>query len=366
MSLAERIGARAWSRRGIMGGVLWLVLTPFAAVYAVAMHIRNLLYDIGVCRARRVAAPVVSVGNLTVGGTGKTPVVIWLAEELERRGLQVGILSRGYRRQGHGVRVVGALGQRLVPPEEAGDEPALMARRLRATVVVGSRRYAAARTAIRRGADVLLMDDGFQHRALARNFDVLLCDRQARPGDRWVLPAGRLREPRRGAMRADATLVVQREGQVPDPSQNGDATKTVRGDPPCFTATIGPHALVLVDGAAWMERPLGIMSGQRVLAVCGIAGAQSFYEMLRAWEANIVGVLEFGDHHRYDRDDWRAITTAARDVDLIVTTEKDLVKLEQFPFAHGRLLALRLGVRVDNAEGLLSAVAAAIDGARSR
>lgn len=365
MTLQERIAARAWSRRGIVGGVLWFVLTPLAVVYAVAVRIRNLLYDIGVCRARRVAAPVVSVGNLTVGGTGKTPVVIWLAEELERRGFQVGILSRGYRRQGRGVRVVGAEGQRLVAPEEAGDEPALMARRLRATVVVGNRRYAAARTAIRRGADVLVMDDGFQHRALARDFDVLLCDRQARPGDRWVLPAGRLREPRRGATRADATLVVQREGQAPGPSPNGDITPDL-GDTHRFAATIGAHSLVLLDGAAWMERPLGIMSGQRVLAVCGIAGAKSFYEMLRAWEANIVGILEFGDHHRYDRNDWRTITTAARDVDLIVTTEKDLVKLEQFPFAHGRLAALRLGVRVDDAEGLLGAVSAAIDGARSQ
>jgi tetraacyldisaccharide 4'-kinase len=349
-----------------VGRVLWLALTPLAAAYAVGIGFRNLMYDIGLCRARRVAAPVLSVGNLTVGGTGKTPIVIWLAEELGRRGFQVGILSRGYRRQGRGVRVVGAEGQRLVAPEEAGDEPALMARRLSATVVVGSRRYTAARAAIRRGADVLLMDDGFQHRALARDFNVLLCDRQARPGDRWVLPAGRLREPRRGARRADATLVVQREGQVPDPSHTGDATNTDIRATPRFTATIGAQSLVLVDGAAWMERPLGIMSGQRVLAVCGIAGAKSFYDMLHAWEANIVGVLEFGDHHRYDRDDWRAITTAARDVDLIVTTEKDLVKLEQFPFAHGRLAALRLGVRVDDAEGLLSAVCAAIDGARSR
>jgi tetraacyldisaccharide 4'-kinase len=349
-----------------VGVALWLALIPFTVLYGLAVRTRNALYDIGVRRARRVDVPVLSVGNLTVGGTGKTPVVIWLAEELERRGFRVGVLSRGYKRHGGGVRVVGEGGRQLVSPDDAGDEPALMARRLRATVVVGKRRVQAAREAIRRGAEVLVMDDGFQHRALRRDFDLLLWDRQNRAGDRWLLPAGRLREPRGGAARADAALLVARESLAADvPAADEAAARSLR-DTPCFRATIAASSLVIPDGGAWVDRPLGIMAGQRVLAVSGIAAAEAFYGMLRALEANIVEVLEFEDHHRYDRDDWRAITTAAREADLIVTTEKDLVKLEQFPFAYGRIAALRLEVRIDDVAGLLAAVSAAIDGARSR
>ena len=173
MTRRQRIAKRAWSRRGVVGVALWLALIPFTVLYGLAVRTRNALYDIGVRRARRVGVPVLSVGNLTVGGTGKTPVVIWLAEELERRGFRVGVLSRGYKRHGGGVRVVGEGGRQLVSPDDAGDEPALMARRLRATVVVGKRRVQAAREAVRRGAEVLVMDDGFQHRALRRDFDLL-------------------------------------------------------------------------------------------------------------------------------------------------------------------------------------------------
>jgi tetraacyldisaccharide 4'-kinase len=348
-----------------VGVVLWLAFVPFTVLYGLAVRSRNALYDIGLRRARRVDVPVLSVGNLTVGGTGKTPVVIWLAEELEHRGFRVGVLSRGYGRHGGGVRVVGEGGRQLVPADDAGDEPALMARRLRATVVVGKRRVLAAREAVRRGAQVLVMDDGFQHRSLGRDFDLLLWDRQDRAANRWLLPAGRLREPRGGAARADAALLVGRQSLAADASATETAPARLK-DTPCFRTTIAPSSLVVPEGGVWVERPLGIMAGQRVLAVSGIAGAAAFYRMLGDCEANIVEVLEFEDHHRYDRDDWRAITTAARDVDLIVTTEKDLVKLEQFPFAYGRIAALRLEVRIDNVAGLLAAVSAAIDGARSR
>jgi tetraacyldisaccharide 4'-kinase len=264
------------------------------------------------------------------------------------------------------VRVVGEGGRQLVSPDSAGDEPALMARRLRATVVVGGHRVLAAREAVRRGAQVLVMDDGFQHRALGRDFDLLLCDRENRAGDRWLLPAGRLREPRAGAARADAALLVARESLAADASAGNERSFRGLRKTPCFRTTIAPASLVVPDGGVWADRSLGIMAGQRVLAVSGIAGADAFYGMLRDCEANIVEVLEFEDHHRYDRDDWRAITTAAREADLIVTTEKDLVKLEQFPFAYGRIAALRLEVRIEDAAGLLAAVSAAIDGARSR
>jgi tetraacyldisaccharide-1-P 4'-kinase len=135
---------------------------------------------------------------------------------------------------------------------------------------------------------------------------------------------------------------------------------------PSFHVALEPEALVVPDGKNWAEEPLGNLAGQRVLAVSGVADAESFYGMLHGWEARLVGSIEFGDHHRYDRGDWRTIVTAARAADLIVTTEKDLVKLEQFPFSHGSIAALRLGVEVDDVDGLLGAVLAAIDTAQSQ
>jgi len=361
-----RIAAQAWDRRGPWGAILQLALAPAAAVYCAGARGRNFLYDRGWRRAVRAGAPVVSVGNLTVGGTGKTPFVIWLAGEFERRGFQVAVLSRGYGRRSRGVRVVAEGGQRVLGVDDAGDEPSLVGRRVRAIVVVGEHRAAAAQAAVERGADLLLLDDGFQHRALARDFDLLLLDRDRHGENRWTLPAGPLREPASGAARAHAIVLVER-----GPSRSGiqpgqGRVAKMAPEKPCFRAVVKAQALVVPDGTAWVEEPLRNLGGQRVLAVSGIAETKPFYAMLNQWEARMVGTLEFGDHHRYDRLDWRTIVNVARTADLIVTTEKDLVKLEQFPFSQGSIAAIRLGVEVENAEGLLGAVSAAIDDARSR
>jgi tetraacyldisaccharide 4'-kinase len=366
VSALFRIAARAWNDRGPWGTALRLGLAPPAVAYGVAVRSRNFLYDHRWLKAERAAAAVVSVGNLTVGGTGKTPVVIWLAGELEGRGFKVAVLSRGYGRRGRGVRVVGEGGRCLLNVEEAGDEPMLLARRVNGTVIVGESRAVAAEAATTRGANLLLLDDGFQHRALARDFDLLLLDRDRQLANGWTLPAGPLREPSSGARRADALALVERATGPLGVRKDSASVSAIPSGKPSFQMTIRPQVLVFPDGGVWREEPLRNLAGQRLLAVSGIAGAESFYAMLHGWEGRMVGTLEFGDHHRYDRVDWRTIVTAARGADLIVTTEKDLVKLEQFPFSHGSIAALRLGVEVDNAEGLLGAVSAAIDAAQSR
>jgi tetraacyldisaccharide 4'-kinase len=358
------VARRAWNRQGLDGVVLWLGLLPFAVVTATVAWLRNLAYDFRLRRARRAGAAVVCVGNLTVGGTGKTPVVLWVAREFERRGRRVAILSRGYRRRSRGVHIVAAQGAGLVDVGVAGDEPAMLGKCIDGLVVVGERRVAAAAAAVERGADLLILDDGFQHRALARDFDLLLMD-AARPfANGCTLPAGPLREPRRGARRAHAILLIDREperAQVDAPGPAGPPTLYGR---PCFRARLTAQALVVPDGTRWREEPLGFLAGQRTVAVSGVADAAAFYAMLRHWEANIVGVLEFPDHHWYDRDDWRTIRDAARDAEVIVTTEKDLVKLERFPFARGAIVALRLGVEVDAAEALFAQMTSAIDRVR--
>jgi tetraacyldisaccharide 4'-kinase len=357
---SDRIAHRAWNRQGALGGAMWTALVPAALAYGAGVRVRNFLYDRGWRRAARVPVPVLSVGNLTVGGTGKTPVVVWLAEELERRGHSVGVLSRGYGRRSRGAQVVALGGRPLVGVDTSGDEPAMIGRRIRGPVVVASRRAAGARVAIERGARVLLLDDGFQHRAIARDFDLLLVDDERPVGNGWPLPSGPLREPLRGATRADAVLVVDRR---PAHADDGAPQSWAHADlfpRPRYRGTLVPRALVWPDGDTWTEEPLARLAGQRILVVAGIVGPQALYAMVQQWEGQIVNALQFPDHHWYDRDDFATIRKAAREADLIVTTEKDLVKLERFPFVRGGLMALRLGVAVEGAPELLAAIGAAL------
>lgn len=355
-----RIAHRAWNRPGALGGAISTALVPAAIAYGAGVRVRNFLYDRGWRRVARVAVPVLSVGNLTVGGTGKTPVVVWLAEELERRGYSVGVLSRGYGRRSRGTRVVALGGRPLVDVEMSGDEPAMIGRRIRGPVVVAGRRAAGARVAIERGARVLLLDDGFQHRAIARDFDLLLVDDERPVGNGWPLPSGPLREPVRGAARADAVLVVDRRLRGAEDGAAGSWAHANLFPRPCHRGGLVPRALVWPDGDTWTEEPLVRLAGQRIVVVTGIVGPQALYAMVQQWEGQIVNALEFPDHHWYDRDDFATIRKAAREADLIVTTEKDLVKLERFPFVRGGLMALRLGVAVEGAAELLAAIGTAL------
>ena len=175
--------------------VVRATLVPAALAYGVLATLRNRLYDTGWLPARRVPARVVSVGNLSVGGTGKTPTALWLAERFAARGWRTAIVARGYGKRRRGVVVVGEAGRPLVGPEEGGDEAVMLARRFRGPVVTGERRVEAASLACGRFAlDVVVLDDGFQHRALARDADLVLATQDRRVT--WTLPAGPLREPR--------------------------------------------------------------------------------------------------------------------------------------------------------------------------
>src|SRR5262249_40088949 len=196
---------RAWVPRTGSDRALRALLVPASAAYGVAVAVRNALYDGGWLAVTRGPARVVSVGNPPVGGTGKTPAALWLADALSRRGRRVALVARGYRKRRPGVVVVGADGVPLVSPQDGGDEAVMLARRFRGPVVTGERRADAAAAACARFAvDTLVLDDGFQHRALARDADlVLLADD---PAARRLLPAGSRREPLGSLARARAAL----------------------------------------------------------------------------------------------------------------------------------------------------------------
>jgi tetraacyldisaccharide 4'-kinase len=274
-------------------------LNPLSAIYGGVIAARNALYDRGALRARRLQGVVVSVGNLSAGGSGKTPFVMLLGELLKARGIKFDVLSRGYGRKSKGVRLVDPAGL----PQEFGDEPLLIARKLQVPVIVGEDRYQAGLFAeLKFGAQLHLLDDGFQHRALARDFDIVLVT-PPDAGDR-LLPAGRLREPLGSLRRADAVVLTSGASAETFPVAGTMVWRVRRG--------IVPENVPL-----------------RPVVFCGIARPQNFVLQLRA--ANIEPVAEafYRDHHTYDEKDVRELLELKQRSEAggFVTTEKDAVNL---------------------------------------
>jgi tetraacyldisaccharide 4'-kinase len=350
-----------WERKGVIGKLLWLALLPLSKFYSAAVQSRNYLFTQGILSSVRLPRPVVSVGNLTIGGTGKTPTCLWLAHELALRGLKVGILSRGYRRNEKRPVILQPGDENLVSLNhdgelaKAGDEPVMMAGIYRQTIGIGSNRCAAAAALLRRqDVDVFLLDDGFQHRRIKREVDLLLLGQDSSGS---VLPAGPFREPRRNFRRADFLLAT---------AANGDWAEVIskQADAVSFSASLQPVCLVGFSNEGAREFPLTLLYRSKILAVTGIADPRGLYRLIHEWEGEIVETLEFPDHYSYRARDWQQISRMARLVDLIITTEKDILKLTRFPFAKDKLLALRVAMEVENGDALVAAIVEKIEAAR--
>lgn len=351
MTLAEHVLKAVWARRGVAGWVGYLALRPLSPLFGVVVGLRNLGYRIGLLRVRHAALPVISVGNLSVGGTGKTPFTLWLSRSLVDRGVRVGIVLRGYGGRAAGVTVVSSGHGPEVGPAEAGDEAVMLAKCFPGPVITASRRIDGAAAAAALGCEAVVLDDGFQHRAIARAFDVVLLDGRRGP----LLPAGPLRERLGALRRADGVVLV-------DPLAHGpvlDVPRAAAGRTVC-RMRVEPAALVEAVQGQWRERPVSLLAGQRVVVVSGIARPDRFYELVRQWEGTIAEVFEYPDHHRYTLSDWQDIGRRSQQADFIVTTEKDLVKLEAFPFATGKLVALRIAAHVEGGEKLIDEVLSVI------
>jgi tetraacyldisaccharide 4'-kinase len=329
--------------------LLWAVLVPAAGVYRVALAARALWWR----RMRRRTQPlVVSVGNLTLGGNSKTPFTLFLASRLRMRGLRVAIVSRGWGRAPSAERATLVCdGERLLAgPDEAGDEAVMMAKSFAGPIAVARRRIDGIELIERRlgPVDAVVLDDAFQHVRLARDVDLLLMNAERGVANGWLLPAGPMREPARAARRADAVVLIGAGRAAGESVSEAAIPRNIAAHPRLLRATLRPRALVSPAGAAvrWTETPLSLM-GRRVVAVSGLADAGGFYRMLRELDVDLVGVLEYPDHHVYTAADWHAIVAAGSGGAVFVTTEKDLVKLERFPFARDSLYALRLEVVMD-------------------
>lgn len=266
---------------------------------------RRFAYRVGLLRSTRVATPVVVVGNITVGGTGKTPFTIWLVERLQARGLRVGVVSRGYGRATQGAVVVSPTST----AHEVGDEPLLIQRRTGCSVAVAERRVDAARALASRGLDVLVSDDGLQHLALVRDVEIAVVDGARRFGNGRLLPAGPLRERPSRLASVDAVIV-----------NHGTA---LGGRAPSFEMRIDALEARRVDETS-PAQPLASLSGTPVHAVAGIGHPERFFAVLERAGLSIVW-HPFPDHHEFRAQDLQFGDDAP-----ILMTEKDAVKCASF------------------------------------
>lgn len=300
-----------------------------AKLYELAVRARLALYENGFFKTRRLHLPVISVGNLTVGGTGKTPCVAFLANFLREEGHNVAILSRGYKRRSSG-RVEVSNGEAILcGPIEAGDEPYLLANSCPGVrVVADADRYAAGKwLAEKSPVTVFILDDAFQHIRLARDLNLALID--ATEPLSGMLPAGRLREPLSGLSRADA-VIVTRSDRIFDRDAL-ERTILKYADIPIFYAHHEMTKMRRIDASETLDA--NDMARKRVAAFSGIARPERFIADLSNLGIQVVRRLDFPDHHRYERDEFLNICKLAREaqVEAIVTTEKDAANLNLLP-----------------------------------
>ncbi|MBH0193630.1 MAG: tetraacyldisaccharide 4'-kinase, partial [Nitrospira sp.] len=317
------------------------------------IRVRQWCYRRGWCASSRLPCRVVSVGNVTVGGTGKTPVVILLAEWLLAEGRRVAVLSRGYKRESGAPYCLVSDGERLLAdPSDAGDEPFLIARRCpTAIVAVGADRAALGRWVLaHHPVDCMILDDGFQHLALHRDVDLVLLDATDAPGLDALLPAGRLREPLTGLRRAAALVVTRADSQ-----EDVDAVcRRLKAAHLSVADTIEirfkPESLVAVLTSTMQS--LEWCRGKKTWLVSGIGNRESFHRSVVSLGVEIIGETAFKDHHRYHDDDVRRVRAEAQTAgaDMVLTTEKDAGKLQPFLTPDESWWALRIRAEIIRGE----------------
>jgi len=337
------------SRRGIGPAVLRGLLGALAAPYTVAVLARNAAYTRGLLGHRRASVPVLSVGNLTLGGTGKTPLVAWVVRHLLASGRRPAVVSRGYASRG-----------------AVSDEAAELAILLPGTPHVADRDRAAAAAAARRAADIVVLDDGFQHRRLHRDLDIVAIDASDPFGCDHIFPRGLLREPVAGLARADAVVLTRAGGLPADRRQELHAAvlRARNGVPlPAWLET--DHRPLGLRTASGASEPLASLCGVRVAAFCGIGNPAAFRETLRRTGCQLAGFRAFADHHAYAASDLATLAAWARETgaERVLTTLKDLVKIREPALGPCPLAALEVAIEpLGDAGPLLGLIDAAAAG----
>ncbi len=330
------------------------ILFLFAQIYRLVAGFRNRLYDRRLLKTVRLSCPVISIGNISVGGTGKTPCVVLVAKLLKSHGYSPAILSRGYGgKSSASVNVVSDENGVLLDVETAGDEPVLLARSLPGIpVLTGARRVLTGQAAINRfGANVLICDDAFQHRQIVRDLDIVLLDGEKPLGNGHLLPRGELREPPEGLGRASCILLTRAEAAGPlDPDI---ARMAGRMGIPVFRSVHSFEDMKSGDERTLMSPEN--LRGRKICAFCGIARPASFEKLLLEAGTEICAFLPFPDHYAYNRFDLEAIKGRFQkeNADYWVTTEKDAMRLAGHAEFLKRIWIMRMKMKMQPSSDLL-------------
>ena len=326
-----------------------IVLPPLSLLYGAVTRTRLSLYRRGTFHTTKLDRPVISIGNITTGGTGKTPLVEYVARTIAAQGKKVCILTRGYGRKDPHLQVIVSDGYGvLASPSEAGDEPYLLATRLKglAAVISSADRIAAGREAIKDfGTDCFVLDDGFQHLRVARDLNIVTIDATNPWGGGRLLPHGRLRESLDGMSRADC-VVITRCDQVESVNPLRAEISRLTGDKPVFESQMRMVRVApLKNGGETVAPPA------RVVAFCAVGNPASFFEGLRRAGYEIALERSFADHHVYSQDEINVLVRAAKEAgaEALVTTAKDAVKLRTMSFEIPCYL-VEIEIAIDNEE----------------
>lgn len=328
-----------------------VLLIPFSWLYGGVVWLRNWLFDLNVLSVETVGLPVISVGNLTVGGTGKTPFVEYLVRYCMSKGKLVGILSRGYRRSTRGTFIVSDGKTLFGNNATSGDEPFQLARKFSSTVVVVDEDRVRAARMMEKSfpLDVIILDDGFQHRSLSRDLDILLADHTQMKDMQHMLPCGRRREPMSATRRADIIVLTRSIGR--------DQNVTFPGNAPVIRSTTRvTGCFSVLDDQQFSDRSLSL---RRVIGFCGIGNPGAFTATLQQAGIPILEMVTFPDHHSYTAGDMRELHARFenKNAELIVTTEKDAVRirpmLHHTTFESHQFLYLTIEMVVGEGEQLL-------------
>ncbi|MBW2738989.1 MAG: tetraacyldisaccharide 4'-kinase [Deltaproteobacteria bacterium] len=318
------------------------LLFVFSLIYGSAVKTREAFYNRGVLRSKKLPCIVISIGNITVGGTGKTPMTIHVAKLVKRMGYKVVVISRGYKGLAEKTGGIVSDGKTIfMKADKAGDEPFMIAGRLKSIpVVVGKNRFNAGMTALNSfNPDVIVLDDAYQHLRLKRDIDLVLVDNICPFGNNRLIPRGTLREPLSALMRGDAFILTRSDvAKEPESTYNSVKLKTYAGGKPVFKAIHVPYIYELVKGGAVSSQGIygdsctqgfEFLRGRSAFIFSGIARNIDFYNTVKGFNCRVTGWSEFADHHRYTDRDLDMILQSAKEsnADFIITTEKDYARI---------------------------------------
>ena len=310
-------------------GFLLFFFYVLSLIYGAVLKLRAVLYEKEILKSEKPSCKVISIGNITAGGTGKTPMTVYLAEMLQNQGIKPVIISRGYKGKAEKTGGIVSNGQKiLMDSGESGDEPFMMAERLKnIPVIVGKNRIKSSNLAVKYfNPDVILLDDGFQHLKLKRDINIVLIDSKHPFGNTHVMPRGMLREPLSALLRGDIFVLTRYN----DKQNTIFRLNKLTAGKPIFTSFHKPYIYKIINKTKTDIKKIRI-KGARAVVFSGIAKNEDFLKTVKEFKCNIVQQFEFPDHYLYSDRDINKIIYSIKNVhaDLLITTEKDYARMDK-------------------------------------